>query len=143
MTDVRLFQTDDGGEVEIINGRVTLDDTPETAAYLSLFGGNELDGGTAATEHKQWWGNLLEEDRARRLRSETQYLIRSLPAVTTNLRRLEDAAQRDLAWMIDALDADISVTATIPGLNRVRLKLAIQVGDDTYAPAFETQWGNA
>lgn len=143
MVDVRLFQTDDGGEVEIVNGRVTLDETPETAAYLSLFGGNERDDGSQATEPLQWWGNLLEEDRTRRLRSETQHLIRSLPAATGNLRRIEDAARRDLAWMNDALGADVAVLATIPTVNRVRLQVTLTIGDDRYAPSFEAQWGSA
>lgn len=143
MSDVLLFQTNDGGEIEVLAGTFTLDDTPATAAYLSLFGGNEKDDGSASTTAKQWWANLLTEDEDEHLRSETQNLLQSLPAVTANLRKLEDAAARDLDWMIGALDAEITVSATMPALNRVDLAIVLKIGDDTYAPVFSGQWGTS
>lgn len=142
MTDVRLYHADDGGEIDIVGGRFGLDDTPETAVYLSLFGGNELDAGTAATAAKQWWGNLLEgESASRKLRSETQHLLRSLPATPANLRRVEDAAGRDLAWMVTELDATVTVTASMPARNRVGLKVEIAIGDSIYTVRLEEKWG--
>lgn len=127
MTDVRLTQTLDGGEMEVINGRVTFDDGPATATYLSLFGGNDDDAGTVATEDVQWWGNLLEEDPARHMRSETQHLLRSLPATAFNLRRIEDAVGRDLAWMTTELGAEVESAASIPQLNRVQIDVEIRI----------------
>jgi phage gp46-like protein len=97
----------------------------ETAAYLSLFGGNEQDPGETATE-EQWWGNVGETQPARIYRSETQYLLRSIPAVPSNLRRIEQAALRDLQWMVDeGVARSIGVTTHIPGLNRVVLDVVI------------------
>lgn len=142
MSDVRLYQTDDGGEITIEGGRFMLDHSPETAAYLSLFGGNEEDAGTTATESLQWWGNLLEQDRARHLRSETQYLLRSLPAVTANLRRIEDAAGRDLAWMTTALGAGITVAASMPAVRTVQLDIAITIDATTTELRFVEPWGS-
>ncbi len=138
--DVRLVHTPDGGEIDIVNGRVRMDLTPATAAYLSLFGGNERDGRTDATEHLQWWGNLLEEEPARHLRSETQHLLRSLPAITANLRRVEDAAGRDLGWMSDELGADVSVRASIPALNRIQLDIEIEIDGTTHRLRFTEDW---
>ena len=43
--DVLLFQTIDDGNVEVINGIITMSGGLDTAAYLSLFGGNEEDDG--------------------------------------------------------------------------------------------------
>jgi phage gp46-like protein len=133
MTDVLLFQTDDGGEIEIVNGRVTL--TPsgiETAAYLSLFGGNENDRGIPADDSLQWWGNADELDAHRKIRSETQALLRALPLTPATARRVEGAASRDLAWMTATGVADaIRPTATMPALNSIHLRVEIDIGDET------------
>lgn len=126
MTDVLLRQTNDGGEIAVDNGLMLLSDGLETAAYLSLFGGNEDDAGDAASERLQWWGNLDETEATRTYRSETQHLLRSLPAVPSNLRRIEQAAARDLAWMLPAgLAKSVAVSTSIPAVNRIRLEVTI------------------
>ena len=142
MTDVRLYHTVDGGEIEYAeDGRFVLDDSPATAAYLSLFGGNERDGGGAATERLQWWGNVVEEVETRRLRSETQHLLRSLAAVTSNLRRIEDAAGRDLAWMTTELGATVEVRASMPAVRRVDLDITIEIDGTATELRFSAPWG--
>ena len=97
--DVKLFQTDNEGDITVRDGVVEMGGGLETAAYLSLFGGNEDDDGLADNP-KTWWGNLDEIDPAKQYRSETQNLLRGIPATSGNLRRIEDAASRDLAWFI-------------------------------------------
>lgn len=125
MTDVLLRQADDGGEITLQGGLLLLSDGIETAVYLSLFGGNEDDPGDVDGP-LQWWGNLLEAEPERAYRSETQYLLKSLPAIPANLRRIEQAAARDLQWMLDTDNAQsITVEATIPALNRVQINLTI------------------
>jgi phage gp46-like protein len=125
MTDVLLRQTNDGGNITIQGGLLLLAEGFETAAYLSLFGGNEDDPAEADTE-LQWWGNLLDAEPERAYRSETQYLVRSLPAIPFNLRRIEQAAGRDLKWMIDTGNArSVTAEATIPAVNRVALAIVI------------------
>jgi len=78
MSDVYLFQTNDDGEICIENGIVSLTGGLDTAAYLSLFGGNEQDDGSQNTS-LNYWGNILENDKAFQYRSQTQYLLRSIP----------------------------------------------------------------
>ena len=101
MTDILLFDTPDGGEIEVIGGRPTLTDDLRSAAYLSHFGGNERDSGSDGDLPLEWWGNKLEANPARRYRSEFQFLLKTLPMVPSNLKRFEDAASSDLAWMLD------------------------------------------
>lgn len=125
MTDVLLRQTNDGGDITIEGGLLLMSEGLETAAYLSLFGGNEDDPGDTDTT-VQWWGNLLETEAERAYRSETQNLIASLPAIPANLRRIEQAASRDLKWMSDTgLAQSIDIEATIPALNRIRIRIDI------------------
>lgn len=123
--DVRLFQTNDEGEILVEGGLVAMNGGLETAAYLSLFGGNEDDDGRADNP-AQFWGNFSEIQTARQYRSETQYLLKAIPATSGNLRRIEDAARRDLAWFVEARVAtSVIVSATIPALNSVALTVEI------------------
>lgn len=142
MTDVLLTHTPDGGEITIENGRVALTNGIETAVYLSLFGGNEEDSGAQGDDRIQWWGNLTETDPARIYRSETQHLLRSIPAISANLRRIEGAVGRDLAWMAGDVVAAANVTASIPGLNRIHIDIQLELADGRRVPlVFEEAWG--
>ncbi len=137
MTDVLLFQTDDDGDIEIEGGIVTLTDTPETMAYLCLFGGNEQDDGRDQNP-ATWWGNVEETDPERRYISETQHLLRSLPAVPFNLRRLEDAVRRDLAvFTSSGVAKSVEAVASIPALNRVLIVINIDDVELQFAEPWE------
>jgi phage gp46-like protein len=126
VTDVLLRQTNDGGDITAENGLLAMSEGLETAAYLSLFGGNLDDEGDAASSRLQWWGNLDEVEPARVYRSETQALLRALPAVPSNLRRVEQAAGRDLAWFISSgIARSVDASASIPAVNRIRLTVNI------------------
>jgi phage gp46-like protein len=130
--DISLFQTDDGGDITALDGIVTMGGGLETAVYLSLFGGNEDDDGRQDSP-ADWWGNIDETDPAREYHSETQHLLRSLPATTGNLRRLEDAARRDLSWLeSDSVASSVTVSASIPGVNKIKLEIDIEaIGEES------------
>jgi len=153
MTDVRLFHTSDGGDIELagdgLSTEVALNNGLETAAYLSLFGGNErhpgrtYDNGTDQRPHSlQWWGNHGEPE-ARKQTSETQHLIRELPPSSGNLRRLEDAAVNDLQWFKDEkIVSEVEATASLITSTRVSLLVQLVVDTEEFDFAFETDWGN-
>lgn len=133
--DVLIYQTPDDGDITVERGLVELSAGLESAAYLSLFGGNEEDDGREGNR-QQWWGNLTEERPERRYRSETQHLLRSIPPIPANLRRIEEAAGRDLAWFVTVGAASsVSVSASMPGLNKVRLVVKFEA--DAAPPALE------
>ena len=123
--DVLLFQTVDDGEIIVENGIIEMSGGLETAAYLSLFGGNEDDDGRTDNVFN-WWGNIGEIDPAMQYHSETQNLLQALPASSANLRRIEDAANRDLAWFIEKrVASSVTVTASLPGYNQLKIKVDI------------------
>lgn len=100
----------------------------QTAVFVSLFSGNEDDSGGDQDPHS-WWGNV---GQTRKYRSETQYLLSSIPPSSANLKRIEDAAKRDLAWMLtDKIATDIRARVTIPAYNHV--KITVNVDNDEYA----------
>jgi phage gp46-like protein len=141
MSDVLLRQEDDGGNVEVVGGLMTMTDSHEVAAYLSMFGGNEQDSGATDGERKQWWGNLTETNTARRYRSETQHLLQSLPAVPANLRRVQDAAEHDLAWFVEERIATlVAVSASMPGINRIQLDVRIDIDGVEHRITVKKHW---
>lgn len=129
--DVLLFQTVDNGEINIENGIIEMSGGLQTAAYISLFGGNEDDDGNEKSL-LQYWANFNENEPEKKYRSETQFLLRSIPTTSSNLLRIEQAAKRDLLW----LSEEVTVTATIPGLNKI--KLVIELENDRIE--FEENW---
>lgn len=137
--DILLYQTNDDGDITVDGGLALMSGGLETAAYLSIFGGNEQDDGRNANA-LQWWGNIGEAPE-RQYRSETQYLLRSIPAIPANLRRLEDAAGRDLAWLVSSgVATSIAATASMPGLNQVKLLIAINADNQQTILEFIENW---
>ena len=133
MTDVRIFQTDNGGDVEFEGGNPLLAPGFESAAYLSLFGGNQEDDATESTDRFQWWGNTTESEPARTYRSRTQNLLLGITNVASSLLRIEEAATLDLQWFIDEGIADsVEVVASVPDFNRLDLEISIVVGDSEF-----------
>ena len=112
--DIYIFQTNDDGDINVNDGITQMTCGYESAIYLSLFGGNDDDAGDESTSHLQYWGNFAETDPQKKLRSETQNIIASLPSTSSNLRLLEEANLRDLAWMSDSvsnLTSDARITS--------------------------------
>lgn len=140
MPNVRLFQTTDGGNIRYTNGVIEADGGLETAAYLAMFGGNDRDDGRDDNP-LTWWGNRMETDPAFQYRSETQFLLKSLPPGSANLRRLEDAARRDLAFFV-AIKAASSVDAeaSIPTVNKVSFKISVNIEGEEQQFEFVANW---
>lgn len=134
--DVFLFDTYDGGE---ITQDLEIRDGLETSAYLSLFGGNVEDDGSEKSM-MNWWGNLDENNQSRIYRATTAHLLSIISPTASNLRRVEDAAKRDLAWMVsDKISKKIEARASMPGRNQVHLRINIDGVDPL---EFRVGWGS-
>lgn len=138
--DVLLFQTPNDGEINVDGGITEMSGGLETAAYLSLFGGNEEDPG-AGDSPFTYWGNINETDPVRQYRSETPHLLGSIPATSGNLLRIQSAASRDLAWLLsEKIASSVVVLATIPGINRVTISIKIQADGLEVEFEFTENW---
>jgi phage gp46-like protein len=138
--DVLLYQTVDDGNIILENGIVTMNGGLESAAYISIFGGNEDDDGRQ-NNPAEWWGNKIGQDPNERLVSRTQYLLDRLPATSSNLLKIQDAAEQDLAWMVElGVATSIVVEASIPSLNRVMLTCAINNEGEATVVQFTENW---
>ena len=140
MTDVLLFQTQDDGDMRIVDGVTELTGGFETMAYLSLFGGNERDDGSQDSPH-QYWGDLDEPDSQLHTRSETQYALDNFSAIPANLPRIEAAARRDLAIFTQRrIASEVTVVASMPGIDRVSLQVSIRAEGEESMFAFTENW---
>jgi len=138
--DVLLFQTNNDGDIIVTGGVVEMSGGLETAAYLSLFGGNEDDDGLSDNGFT-YWGNLDELDPAMQYRSETQNLLQGIPATTGNLRRIEDAVLRDLQWFVNKkIASSVSVVVTIPELNKIKITVEIEAQGIESSFEFVENW---
>lgn len=138
--DVLLFQTNDDGEINVEDGIVEMSGGLETAAYLSLFGGNEQDDGREQNA-LGWWGNLDELASERQYVSETQYLLRSLPLSTGNLLQLKGAVERDLEWMLEQnIASSITVDVSIPAVNKIQIDIKVEAFGQESEFTFVQNW---
>lgn len=138
--DVLLFQTENNGEIIVSGGITEMTGGFETAVYLSLFGGNEDDDGRKEN-NKTWWGNLNEIDPANQYKSETQNLLRSIPATSSNLLKIQAAVERDLNWFLEKkIASSISILVTIPALNRIKIEVHIEASGEEYSFEFTENW---
>ncbi len=140
MTDVLLYNTDDGGDINVRDGIVELSSGLVTAVYISIFGGNVEDDGRSNNEN-QWWANFVEDEPSRHMRSRFQHFVHRLPPIPINLRRLEDAARQDLQWLIDdGVATEIRLTASIPQYNHVRLDISVVADPGQTNILYITNW---
>jgi len=138
--DVLLYQSLDGGEINYINGQPEMTGGFETAAYLSLFGGNKNDDGSKDNSFT-WWGNVDEEDPDKRYISRTQYILQGLPATVGNLRRLEEAVRLDLNWFLTSkIASSVEVEAVIPDINKVNISVTIKAEGKESQFNFTENW---
>lgn len=142
--DVLLVSTPDGGDIVIEDGLVKDCRDFSTAAYLSLFGGNE--GDIDGRDKETWWGNLVPGTKKNeRMHGEFGAIIAGLPLTSGNLRRARDAAARDLDWIkSDAGADDVSVSLAAESQARVRLSAEVKKDSATVAGGvYELQWQEA
>ncbi len=142
MTDVLLSNTADGGEIEAIAGQITVDEGLRTAVFISLFGGNEDDSGDEADKPREFWGNKIETDATKKLRSRTGNLLRSIAITSGNLSLIQDAVAQDLQWMLDTKLADAAVPSVrVPALNTVQIDVKIEIQNKVYDLSFTKKTG--
>ena len=142
--DVLIFNTLSGGEINFVNGQPEMTAGFESAAYLSLFGGNYQDDGFPQNKYT-WWANLNEDDPALKYVSRFQNLSRAIPINTANIKRLEEAALADLDWFkTTGIAAEILVEITIPKLNTLKVRIDINSPtSENIAIEFLINWQNA
>ena len=149
MSDIQVFEGDllledspDFGEIKIINGIILSDRSFNTAVYLSLFGGNKEDSGKVKN-NKTWWGNTLPGiTESEKMISRFQHIVLGLPMTSRNIQKAEDAAVKDLEWMVaEGMAGKINASGNAMGKNKFELKIEIIAeGVTIYDNTFSMLW---
>lgn len=126
--DVLLVSTPDGGDIVLNDGLIADCRNFDTAAYLSLFGGNRDDPDRRPRE--TWWGNLVPGTKPEEwMHSEFGATVEARALTAASLRASAQAAERDLAWIKDKAGAD-DVDVRISAEDSRRVVLAVDVTQD-------------
>jgi hypothetical protein len=119
--DVLIFQGVDDGDIESVDGIITMTAGLESMYYLILVGGNENDINTPDTKHLEWLGNE-DEPVERQYRGRVQALLNGMPITSGTMQTLKDACIDDLSVgfgdLITALDCTVYALST----NRVKIE---------------------
>lgn len=142
--DVLLVSTLDGGDIVVEDGLVKDCRNFDTAAYLSLFGGNK--GDVDGREKETWWGNLIAGTKRNEwMHSEFGATVVGLPLTSGNLRKARDAAGRDFDWIKSDAGAD-DVSVSLVAESHARVKLTAEITKDSQSVGggeYEFQWDEA
>jgi hypothetical protein len=96
----------------------------ETALVLTIAGGNSQDGGRPVDADAQWWGNRLEVDATRHVRSRFDTATTGAPVTTSYVRRATPEVSADLTQLVEAGElTEFTTTFVIPEVNRVQLTI--------------------
>ncbi|MCQ2087897.1 MAG: phage GP46 family protein [Bacilli bacterium] len=127
--DVLLLDTENGGQISVINGLIMPDKRFTTSVFLSLFGGNNNDSGRV-DNNKTWWGNRFNNtSEVEKLVSRFQSITKTLPLTVKNINLAQQAAKDDLSWMIQEGIAD-DITVDIKAVNKSKIELNVVVIKD-------------
>ena len=124
--DLSIYETGDGGDLNVVNGDLELSHTLFNQAYLAMFGGNieqTTDELSINLEEKfDWWGNTLF-DNEHGFNSLTERQLNKLVINGNNLQNLESIIEHDLTYLNP--HADISVDVSMEDYNRISLNVKI------------------
>jgi phage gp46-like protein len=137
--DVLLYHgPEDCGEINEADGIIQMTQFYETMAYLALFGGNQEDDGSAATEKLQWWGNE-DEPEERQYRGRFQARLSGAPLTSASILDLEADAKYDLeSVFLPDYAASVSVSASIVAPKMVHFEINIEAkSGEVYSMEFE------
>lgn len=129
--DIALSQTEDGGNISVINGEPVMDGGYQTAIEISLEGSD-------AEPH---WSEEYQSE-SEKTRSEFFNFIKSSPKTSANINLAEEKARNDLQWFISDGIAD-TIIIDITSIDIVRINVSIEIllnGETLSKNEYKTNW---
>tara|TARA_R110002012_G_scaffold266403_1_gene449944 strand:- start:74 stop:514 length:441 start_codon:yes stop_codon:yes gene_type:complete len=140
MSDLQLVLNGDGGDLVFADNDLVLASGIVESFTVSLFGGNMLDDGLENSE-REWWGNVLDAEPAKKIRSLTQHLINTLDQSRNSLLRIQDAVKSDLAWMIEqGLITSLNVDLAVESSNRLNITIQATANSQEIEQRYVINW---
>jgi len=143
MSDLKLVETFDGGDLVLNGNDLQVIDGFQNMIYLALFGGNVEQSTKQYNEDEErfdfWANSLLTLDSPNiQYNSETE---RTLNEVSLNSRGrllIEQSAKKDLEFMQDF--SNITVSVTILASDKVGIKVILQEPNELESNEFNYIW---
>lgn len=126
--DAKIIRLDSGEfTIGITGGDLTLEDSFETAIFISLFTDAEAPEGTVPTPESSrgWMGDLVSTVDGRKIGS-LLWLLDQSRLIPDTLNKSINYAQLALKWFVeDGIARSVTVTGTLEPRLGVRLKITI------------------
>lgn len=128
--DIKLIDTEDGVDIELVNGVIGMTAGFESAVYLSLFG----------CESETWMNEFFNESE--KLECKGYNFIKTNPITVQNLRLAESYFASDLDWFKKNLIADkVNVSIILEDRNRIKIQIDIMKNNETlYSNEYAVNW---
>ena len=144
MSDLKLIETFDGGDLVLNGNDLQVIDGFQNMIYLALFGGNIEQSTKEFDEDEErfdYWANdlLMLDSPDIQYNSETE---RTLNEVTLNSRGrllIEQSVKKDLEFMQDFGNIDVNVS--IIQSDRVKINVIIKEPNELNSNEFNYIWG--
>ena len=127
--DISIFESGDGGELNIINGDLVLSNTLYQHIYISLFGGNvnypTKGNEVKSQERLDYWANdLIFKDRFnKQYNSLTEQTINKVVINSSGRLKIENAVKQDLSYISNIVE--LSIDVVILDINRLSINLTL------------------
>lgn len=142
--DIKVIDEGNGGELVKTAKDLVVISGLQNMIYLALFGGN-VSASTpvkrlATEQASDWWGNSLffPDEPGRQFNSLTERTLNSVALTSSGRVRIEEAVKKDLEFMKDF--AEVSVSVSIPELDKVMIEVQAQEPDNIEEQAFQFIW---
>jgi len=121
MTDIALYQTNDGGDILLRGSDMVTTSTVDNMIFMALFGGNDF------------WGNtMIDEGNGVTFNSLTEKTLNEVTLNSSGRIKIQEAVIKDLAFLKQEYPTTtISVSVSIENANRVGININFD-GEDFY-----------
>lgn len=144
MADLVIYETHNGGDVNIEGKDLQLTDAIFNQPYIGLFGGNvresTSDVSTESLERFDWWGNTLfsEDNEFIQFNSAFERTLQNVVLNSNGLRDLQNVLLEDLRYLREL--AEITVELTMVGLDKLNIFIRLQQPETSASREFTFIW---
>lgn len=140
--DIELYESGSGGEINIENNDIQLNESLYQTIYIALFGGNveaSTIGNEVETEERlDYWANplLFATKTNKQYNSETQRTLSNVTINSNGRLKIKQAVENDLTFInsIASYEVEVSIISTD------RIEIIITLSDGT---ELQFIWDNA
>jgi hypothetical protein len=144
MNDVVLYESGNGGDVQLKGNDLATTDGFTNMPYLGWFGGNPgfvTTGNELENEQRfDWWGNslLLNNDKEIQYNSFLENILNNTAIDSEGRNNVENFARRDLEFLLTFAEVDVDIS--IISDNRISIEVKLTKPDNLDVKTYQFIW---